>query len=118
MLFFDQKWRYRNALDYQREQLKGILGPYYDDTYSEFLVYIDSSDLELESAKNIGEGSFGSVHCLPWKRKPVEVSVDHIEEQMGNVAVKIAHKHLGKTLNFEEKFFAEVSAAKVLVHSP
>jgi hypothetical protein len=109
MLYFDQKWRYRDDLDFQRRKLKEVLGQRYQDSYAEFLLFIDSSELEIEKLENVGEGSFGRVFSVPWKRKPVEVSVDHIEEQVGKVAVKIAHAHLEKGADAEAKFFAEVS---------
>jgi len=93
-MFFDSKWRYRDNLRIQREHVKEALGAHYGRSYNDFLVYIDSTEFELEEGRFIDEGSFGKVYCLSWTKKPVEVSLDHVEEQRGNVAVKITHKHL------------------------
>ncbi|RSL66752.1 hypothetical protein CEP54_003552 [Fusarium duplospermum] len=110
IVYFDFKWRHRLELDSQRKNLEALLGENFKPSYCDFLLYIDASQLDLSDARFIGEGSFGRVHCVSWK-KPVEVSLDHVEEQAGQVAIKVSHARLNKDFESDAKFFAELATS-------
>ncbi|RSL88329.1 hypothetical protein CEP52_015260 [Fusarium oligoseptatum] len=111
IVYFDFKWRHRLELDTQRRDLKALLGEHFKPSYCDFLLYIDASELDLSNARFIGEGSFGRVHCVSWKKKPIEVSLDHVEEQVGQVAIKVSHARLNKDFESDAKFFAELATS-------
>jgi len=103
--FFDQKYRYRNTLSAQHDTLRQILGREYDPSYGDFLLFIDSREIDLAGMETVGQGSFGRVYKARWERKPKKV-YDHIEESAGDVALKVA---LGdRSWDSRAKFFLEV----------
>ncbi|CAM1503217.1 Fc.00g079930.m01.CDS01 [Cosmosporella sp. VM-42] len=111
MSFFGLKWRNRNKLDRQRRELEGVLGRQFRPPYCDFLVYVETSEFEMEKALLIGEGSFGKIHRIPWKNKLVEVSLEYVEEQLGDVAIKVARARSSNAFELEAKFFAELATS-------
>jgi hypothetical protein len=84
--FFDLKWRHRDSLVEQHQILKDALGSHYDPSYRDFLMFIHVEEFELENSQHIGEGSFGKVYCVPWKKKPLN-DFNFVEEHPGKVAL-------------------------------
>ncbi|RSL68853.1 hypothetical protein CEP53_002392 [Fusarium sp. AF-6] len=111
IVYFDFKWRHRLELDTQRRDLEALLGEHFKPSYCDFLLYINASELDLADGRFIGEGSFGRVHCVSWKKKPVEVSLDHVEEQLGQVAIKVSHARLNMDFESDAKFFSELATS-------
>ncbi|KAK3367879.1 hypothetical protein B0H63DRAFT_535990 [Podospora didyma] len=66
--FFDSKYRHRDSLLLQRNSLRHMLGSKYHPAYSDFLMYIDSRELDLtrDSLREYGRGSFGRVYKAKW----------------------------------------------------
>jgi hypothetical protein len=85
-----------------------LLGPSYDLSYSDFLTFIDPQELGLSESTNIGGGSFGTVYKVPWRKKPL-VQLDHVEEKLGDVAVKVAQRRDYLNYDTRGKFISEVS---------
>ncbi|KAF2476013.1 kinase-like protein [Lindgomyces ingoldianus] len=104
--FFDLKYRHRNTLSIQHEALRKILGENYDPSYSDFLVFIDSREIDLANLAFIGKGSFGRVYKASWARKPTKM-YDHTEEGRGMVGLKVAL--VGKSFDDQAKFFVELA---------
>jgi hypothetical protein len=82
-----------------------MLGNEFNPSYSDFLVFIQSNEIDLANMKAIGQGSFGRVYKAGWERKPKKL-YDHAEESKGDVALKVALGH--KSWDERAKFFSEV----------
>ncbi|KAF2682307.1 kinase-like protein [Lentithecium fluviatile CBS 122367] len=107
--FFDLKYRYRDTLSSQHTALREMLGEHYDAAYSDFLSFIDASEIDLVDLPKkgfLGQGSFGRVYRATWARKPT-TRYDHTEEGPGDVALKVSLA--GKSFDDRAKFFVELA---------
>ncbi|KAF2258979.1 kinase-like protein [Lojkania enalia] len=104
--FFDLKHRHRNTLSTQHSTIREILGKHYNPSYSDYLVLIDSCEIDLANLEFIGQGSFGAVYKASWARKPIKM-YDHTEEGRGTVALKVAM--VAKSFDDQAKFFVELA---------
>jgi hypothetical protein len=110
--FFYWKWNYRNNLDERVQQLKSLLGSAWDFSYGDFLRYIHCDELALSEAERIGQGSFGTVYRVPWRKKPV-TKFDHVDEVVGDIALKFIHKRDRSEDKRWAKFISEVKRRKI-----
>jgi hypothetical protein len=82
-----------------------MLGKEFKPSYSDFLSFIDSKEIDLANMKARGQGSFGRVYQASWEKKPKKI-YDHTEESKGDVALKVALGH--KCWDQRAKFPPEV----------
>jgi hypothetical protein len=105
--YFNLRWDEREKTHLSRIKLREALGIHFNDSYVDFLRYIDPSELMLSEAEAIGHGAHGKVYRVNWLRKPSN-KFDLRSIESGDVALKISrlsgiHDEAGRA-----KFFGEV----------
>lgn len=98
----------------QRNQLKLILGPRFNESYCDFLTYVDPTELDLSKSIYVGGGSYGKVFRVSWRNKPTR-NLDFVKEAPGDVALKLVSLRHGNTETVRAKFFIEVGCSMPIV---
>jgi hypothetical protein len=111
--YFKLKWHYRDFLAEQHQMLKEVLGPHYDPSYRDFLMFLRSEEFDFTQSQYIGEGSFGRVYCVPWESKSsddlslgevytrnVAVKIPRIRQDYGSLGMKTFVQEVRPTLHF------------------
>jgi hypothetical protein len=106
-IYFEMKWLYRSSLTEQKKLLKSSLLTKYNPTYNDFLIFLKPEEFDVDNACHLGEGSFGDVYSVLWKKKRVNVD-RHLEERPGPVALKIVKRQVQDSSSAQARFFEEV----------
>ena len=97
----------------QEDNVREILGPYYDSSFQYTLRYVDGKDLSDAGPAPVGEGSFGKVYKCFWQEKPSRRG-DIGATEPGFVALKVAIARDLEDQKSNAKFVKEVSFCQLL----